>query len=69
MQSYEYATIEWVWNQETFRINMPDADEIHQYGSYKELVDLLNQMGQKGWEVVTCAGAGNWLFWTLKRPL
>jgi hypothetical protein len=68
MQTYQYATIEWVWNQESFRINMPDGEEVKQYGTYNELVDLLNQMGQQGWEVATCAAAGNWLFWTLKKP-
>lgn len=65
---YQYATLEWVWNQETIRINLPDGEESLRQGSYSELVAFLNQMGQEGWEVVTCAGVGNWLFWTLKRP-
>jgi hypothetical protein len=34
MQTYEYATIEWVWNQETIRINLPDGEESHRQGSY-----------------------------------
>lgn len=68
MQKYAYATVEWVWGNETFRVNLPDGEEWQDRGSYNELLALLNQLGQQGWEVVTCAAAGNWLYWTLKRP-
>lgn len=69
MQTYQYATLEWVWNQESIRINLPDGEESRREGSYNEVVLFLNEMGQDGWEVATCAAGGNWLFWTLKRPV
>ncbi len=69
MTNWEYCTIEWVWMQNTLQLNMPDGEVTKAEGSYAELVDLLNQLGQQGWEVATCAGAGNYLFWTLKRAM
>jgi hypothetical protein len=67
-QAWEYATIEWIWNQNKFRCTRAGAPDWTGQGSYTELVGLLDGLGREGWEVCTCAGAGNWLFWTLKRP-
>jgi hypothetical protein len=66
---YEYGTLEWIWDQESIRCTLPEGGGFNDGGSYQEVVDILTRLGQEGWEVVTCATAGNWLFWTLKRPL
>jgi hypothetical protein len=66
-KTWEYASVEWLWDGGTFRINLPGNNERSASGSYNELVSLLNELGGDGWEIATCASAGNWLFWTLKR--
>lgn len=68
-QKWEYCTVEWVWNQESIRCNFSGGDELTQSGSYGELVDFLTSLGNESLEVATCAAGGNWLFWTLKRPV
>jgi hypothetical protein len=65
--NFEYATLEWIWEENAIRVNLPDGREIKQGGSYKEVVYLMTQMGHDRWEVVSCVGVSNWLFWTLKR--
>lgn len=65
---WEYATLEWIWDQGFMRYNLPDGQEWTERGSYAEVVAILNRLGDDGWEVATCAASGNWLFWTLRRP-
>ena len=66
---YEYATLEWIWDSNSLKINLPSQDEKTSEGSYKEVVMALTSLGAEGWEVVTCVTEGNWLFWTLKRNI
>lgn len=68
MNHGEYATLEWLWDVGFLRCNLPDGREVRESGSYAEVVDMLNRLGDEGWEVTTCAAGGNWLFWTLRRP-
>jgi hypothetical protein len=67
MFTYEFAIVEWLWDQESIRVNMPGSDERMFSGSYDELVTVLSELGDQGWDVATCAATGNWLFWTLRR--
>jgi len=67
MANWEYATLEWLWDSGSFRLNMPGRNEKQSSGSYNELVELLNELGKGSWEVASCTSGGNWLFWTLKR--
>ena len=67
MSQWEYATLEWLWDVSSIRVNLPDGTEVKQQGSYAEVVVVLSGLGREGWEVTTCTSAGNWLFWTLKR--
>jgi hypothetical protein len=67
MSQWEYATLEWLWDISSLRVNLPDGTEVKQQGSYAEVVVMLSGLGRQGWEVVACVSAGNWLFWTLKR--
>jgi hypothetical protein len=66
---FEYSTVEWLWDSGSIRINGPRKQEARLKGSYAELVDTLNQMGEEGWEVVGSTSQGNWIFWTLKRDV
>jgi hypothetical protein len=66
---WEACVVEWLWNQDSIRINMPDGTESTSAGSYAEIAKTLSQLGGEGWEVSTCAANGNWLFWTLKRQI
>ena len=66
---FEYATLEWLWDGNSIRINTPGGKETSAEGSYAEVVSSLSALGKKGWEVVTCTSGGNWLFWTLKRDI
>lgn len=65
---YEFATIEWLWQSESIRVNLPGNQETKQSGSYNEVVTVLNQLGAQGWSVVGSVAVSNWLFWTLQRP-
>ena len=67
MSQWEYATLEWLWDVSSIRVNLPNGTEIKQQGSYAEVVVVLSGLGREGWEVAACTSAGNWLFWTLKR--
>ena len=64
---FEYATIEWLWNENLLRLNLPGGQEHQSAGSYKEVVDLLNRLGSEGWHVAGSVASANWLFWTLER--
>lgn len=68
-QRLEYATLEWLWNAESIRINYPGNKEELSTGSYAEVVNTLTKMGKEEWEVCSCTSGGNWLFWTLKRSI
>ena len=68
MQQWQYCTVEWLWDVQSIRVNMPDDIENQHPGSYAEVVATLTRLGSVGWEVVSCVGVSNWLFWTLKRP-
>lgn len=67
MSTFEYATVEWIWNGNAIRVNLPGGDEATSEGSYAEVVSTLTKLGGEGWEVVSCVASANWLFWTLKR--
>ncbi len=67
MQQWEYAVVEWLWDVNSLRVNLPGGAEEKLTGSYAEVVSTLTSLGREGWEVVGCVAAGNWLFWTLKR--
>ena len=68
MQKWTYCTLEWISNANSIRVTMPTGQENAYQGSYIQVTQILNQLGQDGWEVVGCASAGTWLLWTLKRP-
>lgn len=65
--TYEFATIEWLWDTGSIRVNLPGGAERQDSGSYHEVVSILGDLGRHGWDVATCAAGGNWLFWTLRR--
>ncbi len=67
MVQWEYAVVEWLWDVNGLRVNLPDGSEEKLTGSYAEVVSTLTSLGREGWEVAGCVAAGNWLFWTLKR--
>lgn len=68
MNKWTYCAVEWIWNENHIRVTMPSGQETAYQGSYVQVVQILATLGGDGWEVVSCAAAGNWLFWTLKRP-
>ena len=68
MQTWECCIVEWLWNQNSIAVYLPDGTENKYSGSYVDVARMLSQLGTQGWEVVSCAGTGNWLLWTLKRP-
>ncbi|MFZ5553284.1 MAG: hypothetical protein ACOZCO_09230 [Bacteroidota bacterium] len=67
MNTFEFATVEWLWDSGSFRVNLPGNSEKKSSGSYPELVNLLNELGKDGWSVASACSGGNWLFWTLQR--
>ncbi|MGW0058851.1 hypothetical protein ACWDTT_02820 [Streptosporangium sandarakinum] len=67
MFRYEFGVVEWLWDLEAIRVNMPGSGERKFSGSYDEVVAVLSELGGQGWDVATCAANGNWLFWTLRR--
>ncbi len=68
-QKLEYATLEWLWDKDSIRINLPGNKEELHTGTYAEVVNSLTKLGKEQWEVCTCTSGGNWLFWTLKRTV
>ena len=66
-EQWFYASVEWIWQGGTIRINIPHQQEVHQRGSYQEVVETLTRLGMQGWEVVACVGVGDWIYWTLKH--
>jgi hypothetical protein len=69
MERWEYAIVEWLWNQDWIHYLLPDGTHNRQKGSYAEVVELLTNLGQEGWEVVSAVATGNWILWTLKRRI
>lgn len=69
MERWEYAIVEWLWDQDHIRYFLPDGQRFALKGSYSEVVNLLTKLGREGWEVVGNTSTGNWVFWTLKRPI
>jgi hypothetical protein len=67
MDTWEYCTMEWVWEYASIRLNATDGTEKTFGGAYPEVVSTLNALGTEGWEVAASVAAGNWIFWTLKR--
>jgi|FaiFalDrversion3_1042247.scaffolds.fasta_scaffold70821_1 hypothetical protein len=67
MEQWEYAIVEWLWNENWIHYLLPDGTHKRLKGSYAEVVELLTRLGQEGWEVVSAVATGNWILWTLKR--
>lgn len=63
----EFGIVEWLWDQDSIRVNLPKNNERMFSGSFNEVVTLLSELGSQGWDVAACAANGNWLFWTLRR--
>ncbi|SDH57111.1 hypothetical protein SAMN05421505_11853 [Sinosporangium album] len=65
--TYEFATMEWIWDHGSIRLNLPGGIERMYSGSFNEVVAILSDLGGQGWDVASTAANGNWLFWTLRR--
>ena len=46
-QKWEYCTVEWIWNQQSIRCNLPSGDELMQSGSYNKVVEFLTSLGSE----------------------
>jgi hypothetical protein len=69
MTRWEYASMEWVWQDGTIRLNLPGQPEQHLEGSYAEVVETLCRLGRDCWEVATTVAVSDWIYWTLRRPI
>lgn len=67
LETWEYATVEWLWDTNQIRSNLPGGQEVRTHGAHPEVVETLTRLGREGWEVVGSTAAGNWLFWTMRR--
>ncbi|ABW14992.1 hypothetical protein Franean1_5641 [Parafrankia sp. EAN1pec] len=67
MHGNEFATMEWIWDQGSIRINLPGGREMMVAGSYNEVVAELGKLGGQGWDVASSTASSNWIFWTLRR--
>lgn len=63
----EYAMMEWLWEDSSIRVNLPNNEEKLYQGSYMEVVEVFNRLGKDGWETITCTSGSNWILWTLKK--
>ncbi|HUS14642.1 MAG TPA: hypothetical protein VM536_06440 [Chloroflexia bacterium] len=68
-QQWDVCMVEWIWTESDIALYTTEGPQARSKGAYSEVARLLAELGSQGWEVATCAGAGNWLLWTLKRPL
>lgn len=68
-QRFEYASVEWLWDSSNIRINLPNGEEHKTTGTYGEVVATMNEMGQNGWDIASCAAQSNWIYWTMKRSV
>ncbi|HZQ08533.1 MAG TPA: hypothetical protein VFD70_18270 [Anaerolineae bacterium] len=69
LQKWEYCIVEWIWNQNGIQFFLPDGRRQVLSGSYAEVVQLLTGFGRDGWEIAGVTATGNWVFFTLKRPI
>lgn len=69
LERYEHALVEWIWEGGMLRTVTPSGEERTSKGMYFEVVAALRAFGAQGFHVVGCTGAGNWILWTLERPL
>jgi hypothetical protein len=69
MRRWEYATLEWVWEEGSIRLNLPGSSETFSEGSYNEVVTQLCDLGRDCWEVASTVASADWIYWTLRRPL
>jgi hypothetical protein len=69
MRRWEYASLEWIWQESAMRLNLPGGKETFREGTYSDVVDALCALGKDCWEVVGCVAEADWIYWTLKRPL
>jgi hypothetical protein len=67
VETWEYATVEWLWDKNLIRWDLPGGQEGRAEGAHAAVVGTLTRLGHDGWEVIASTAAGNWLFWTLRR--
>ncbi len=67
--NFEYAILEWLWEDSSIRVNLPGNEEKLYQGSYMEVVEVLGRLGKEGWETITCTSGSNWILWTLKKTI
>ena len=67
VETWEYATVEWLWDTNQIRWNLPGGQEGTAPGAHAAVVETLTRLGHDGWEAVACSAAGNWLFWSMRR--
>jgi hypothetical protein len=65
--SFEYLTLEWLWDSSSLRITSPIQPEKDLQGSYQEVVDILTSLGNQGWKVCGYVTNANWIFRTMKK--
>lgn len=65
----EYCVLEWLWDRDDISCYFRDGTAIRRRGKYGDVAQLLTELAQQGWELVTTTASSNWLFWTLRRPL
>ncbi len=65
----EIAMIEWMWEENSIRVNLPGNEEKLYEGSYNEVVEVMNRLAKDGWEVTTGVSGVNWILWTVKRTI
>lgn len=68
-EKFEYALLEWQWDDDYFRVDLPGGEKQEHEGSYPEAIELLNDLGADGWDVAGKVAVGDWVFWTMKRPV
>jgi len=67
MSNFEFAIVEWMWEENSIRVNLPGNEEKLYEGSYNEVVEVMNRLGKEGWDAVTCVSGVNWILWTFKK--
>ncbi|RBQ18658.1 hypothetical protein DP939_19435 [Spongiactinospora rosea] len=68
-RQYEFGVIEWLWDIEQIWIHLPGSGRYEERGGHDKITEVLTRLGAGGWDVATCAASGNWLLWTVRRPL
>jgi len=67
--NFEFCTLEWIWDTQQLRCDLPDGSVDKDSGSYEKVVEMLNKLGKEGWGVASTVSSSNWLFWTLQRKV